>query len=61
MNRYIAFVEGKRHEVDAETAYQADQKARALYWKNKGRKRYPSISVTLAEKDGEPVTHTAVD
>lgn len=33
-------------------------KARALY---QGRKRHPSVNVTLAEKDGEPVTHTAVD
>lgn len=58
MNGYIAFVEGKRHEIYADTSYEADQKARALY---KGRKKYPRISVTLAEKDGKPVVHTAVD
>lgn len=58
MNGYIAFVEGKRHEIEAETAYEADRKARALY---KGRKKYPSVAVVLAEKDGEPVVHTAVD
>lgn len=58
MNGYIAFVEGKRHEIHAETAAEASEKARALY---KGRKKYPRISVTLAEVDGEPVVHTAVD
>ena len=58
MNGYIAFVEGKRHEVLAETLAQASEKARALY---KGRKKYPRINVMLAEKDGEPVIHTAVD
>lgn len=58
MNGYIAFVEGRRHEVYADSAYEADQKARALY---KGRKKRPRIHVALAEKDGEPVVHTAVD
>ena len=58
MNGYIAFVEGQRHEVYADTAYEADQKARALY---KGRKKYPRISVGLAEINGKPYVHTAVD
>lgn len=58
MYGYVAFVEGKRHEIRADSAYEADQKARALY---KGRKKYPRIHVTLAEADGEPVVHTAVD
>ena len=58
MNGYIAFVEGKRHEVLAETLAQASEKARALY---KGRKKYPRISVGLAEINGKPYVHTAVD
>lgn len=58
MNGYIAFVEGKRHEIEAESSYEASVKARELY---KGRKKYPRISVTLAELDGKPVVHTAVD
>lgn len=57
-NGYIAFVEGKRHEIYAETLYEASEKAKELY---KGRKKYPSINVVLAEIDGEPVVHTAVD
>lgn len=57
-NGYIAFVEGKRYEVYAETLDQAYAKARALYT---GRKKHPSITVVLAEKDGQPVVHTAVD
>jgi hypothetical protein len=58
MNGYIAFVEGQRHEIEAEDLYQASVKARALY---KGRKKRPTINVALAEVDGKPVTHTAVD
>lgn len=58
MNGYIAFVEGKRHEVYAQTLAQAAEQARALY---KGRKRHPSVNVMLAEVDGEPVVHTPVD
>jgi len=58
VNGYIAFVEGKRHEIEAEDLYEASVKARALY---KGRKKRPTVNVTLAEIDGEPVVHTAVD
>ena len=56
MNGYIAFVEGVRHEIYADSLYQASVKAKALY---KGRKRYPSISVDLVELAGQQIT-TAV-
>ena len=58
MNGYIVFVEGVRHEVYADTLYAASNKARALY---KGRKKYPSVNVTLAELNGSPITHAATD
>lgn len=56
MNGYIAFVEGTKHEIYADTLYDASQKARALY---KGRKKYPEVNVTLCELAGEPVTQVA--
>lgn len=52
VNGYIAFVEGVRHEIYADSLYQASVKARALYT---GRKKYPSVSVDLAELAGEQV------
>lgn len=55
MNGYIVFVEGVRHEVHADSAYEASQKGRALY---KGRKKHPSIDVNLVELAGEQVTST---
>lgn len=55
MHGYIAFVEGKRHEIHADSLYEAKQKAVALY---KGRKKYPSISVELVELHGQQVTST---
>jgi hypothetical protein len=58
MNGYVCFVEGKEHEVYADTLYAASRMARELYT---GRKKYPSISVTLAELNGSPVTHAATN
>ena len=55
MNGYIVFVEGVRHEVYADSAYQASVQGKALY---KGRKKYPSINVNLVELAGEQVTTT---
>ena len=52
MNGYIAFVEGVRHEIRADTLYSARVKAQALY---KGRKKYPSISVELVELGSQQV------
>lgn len=53
MNGYIAFVEGVRHEIRADTLYKASVAARALY---KGRKKYPSIHVEVVELGTEQVT-----
>lgn len=57
MNGYIAFYRGKQIEVQAETSYKAQLKAAELF---KARKSY-EVTVMLAEKDGEQVTHVAVD
>ena len=56
MNGYIAFVEGVRHEIRAETLYAASVKARALY---AGRKKHPTIWVELVELGCQQIT-TAV-
>ena len=53
MNGYIAFYRGKSLNVQADTSYQAQQKAAALF---KARKSY-EVTVVLAEKDGQPVVH----
>jgi len=58
LNGYVAFIEGARHEVWAETLYGASLAARALYG---GRKKYPSINVMLCVKDGAQVAHVPMD
>jgi hypothetical protein len=58
MNGYVVFIEGARHELYAASLYAASRMARELYT---GRKKYPSISVTLAELNGSPVTHAATN
>lgn len=55
MNGYVCFYNNERIEVYAETSYKAQLKA-AEVLKVKPKKRY-MISVVLAEKDGEEVTH----
>ena len=55
MNGYICFHKGKRFEVLAETTYKAQQKCAA---ENRIKKAY-EISVHLAEKGGEQVSHIA--
>ena len=55
MNGYIAFYKGKKLEVYASSSYEAQQKAAALF---KARKSY-EVTVMLAEKDGQQVTHVA--
>lgn len=57
MNGYVAFYRGKRIEVQAETSYKAQLKAAELF---RTKKSY-EVTVVLAEKDGEQVTHVAVD
>ncbi len=57
MNGYIAFYRGKRIEVYADTKLAAQGLA-ALQFK---AKKAWDVTVVLAEKDGETVTHIAVD
>jgi hypothetical protein len=54
MNGYIAFYRGKRIEVYANTSYEAQTQAAAAF---KARKSY-EVTVMLAEKDGQQVTHS---
>jgi len=54
---YVCFWRGKRFEVFAETSYAAQKKVAAEH----KIKRQHEITVVLAEKDGKPVTHVAVD
>ena len=57
MNGYVCFYKGKRIEVYADSTYAAQQKAALLF---KAKKSY-EVNVILAEKDGEPVVHVAVN
>lgn len=57
MNGYIAFYKGRRTEVHADTLYEAQKKAAEFF---KARKVY-EVAIGLAEKDGVPVIHRAVD
>lgn len=65
MNGYIGFYEGKRYEVHAETLLEARNKVAALAKKDHprhgDRRLVYGSSVMLAEKDGQPVIHRAVD
>lgn len=54
MNKYVAFYRNKETTVEAETSYQAQLAAAEKF---KARKSY-EVTVVLAEKDGEQVTHT---
>ena len=54
MNGYIAFYRGKQVEVYANTTYEAQSKAAAVF---KARKSY-EVTVMLAEKDGQQVAHS---
>lgn len=55
MNGYVCFYKGKKCEVHAETTFEAQKKAAVIF---KAKKAY-EITVVLAEKNGEQVTHTA--
>ena len=57
MNGYVAFYRGKRIEVYAATTIEARDKAAASF---KARKAY-DVTVMLAEKNGEPVTHDGAE
>lgn len=53
-NGYICFYNGKRVEVRAPTTYAAQEKAAAML----GVKKAYKVTVMLAEKDGQTVTHS---
>ena len=61
MNGYVCFWNGKRCEVHAETTYKAQQLAIPIFQGMPGRKKVKGhdITVSLAEKSGEQVVHTA--
>lgn len=52
LNGYIAFYKGKQTEVYANTSYEAQQKAAAVF---KAKKAY-DVTVVLAEHGGVQVT-----
>ena len=53
MNGYIAFYKGKTIEVEADSSFAAQVKAVDLF---KARRNY-DVTVVLAEKSGQQVTH----
>lgn len=56
MNGYIAFYNGKKIEILAKSLYDAKKLAVATF--KVSLKKSHMVSVVLAEKDGEPVTHS---
>lgn len=54
MNGYKAFWRGKQIEVRANSAYEAQTRAAAIF---KARKTH-EVTVILCEKDGKTVTHS---
>ncbi len=52
-NGYICLHKNKQYEIYADTTYEAQKKCAQQY----GIKKSYDISVYLAEKDGQPVTH----
>lgn len=57
MNGYVCFYNGKRIEVHANTSYEALSKA--VEQLKPPKSKHHMVSVVLAEKRGESVTHTA--
>lgn len=59
VNGYVAFWNGRQTEVYAETSLKARDKAVEEFQKRSRAKKVKPYEVTviLAEKDGEPVTH----
>lgn len=58
-NGYIAFYNGKKIEVYANSSYEAQQKALKTF-QSQSRKKIQGweINVTIATKDGEDVIHS---
>lgn len=63
MNGYICFYRGERHEVHADTPLAAQEVARVHFQKKYPRRKVKGyeINVNLAELDGMPITHRAVN
>lgn len=57
MSGYVAFFRGKRIEVQADTSFRAQEIAAKAF---KAKKSW-EVTVVLAEKDGQQVTHVATD
>lgn len=57
MNGYVAFYKGKKMDVYAESSFGAQQKAAAAF---KAKRSY-DVTIVLAEKDGQQVTHLPLD
>lgn len=57
MNGYICIYRNKQCEVHAETTYEAQTKAAAIF---KAKKQY-EVSVYLAEENGEQVVHSTAE
>ena len=55
MNGYIAFYRGKKIYICANTSYEAQTMAVTTF---RARKAY-EVTVVLAERDGQQVTHSA--
>ena len=57
MNGYIGFYRGQRKEVYAETLYKAQLELARQF---KAKKSW-EVNVSLAEKDGKPVSHDGAE
>lgn len=56
MNGYVAFYNGRRYELHADSLFEAKEKAVAYFKPPKSKVHM--VTVVLAEKDGEEVVHT---
>lgn len=63
MNGYICLYRGELTEVYADTSRQAQLSGKDFFQAKYPRRRVKDweVAVTLAERGGEQVTHTAVD
>jgi len=61
-NGYVCFYKGKRIEVQADTSFEARKKAEVEFQRgSRAQVKGYDISVTLAEKGGETVTHNPAE
>ncbi len=56
MNKYIGYFNGKQTTVEAETSYEALQKAVAIFKPAKSKQHM--VHVHLHEKDGKAIYHS---